>query len=715
MAAADILSDPSTTDSDTLNVTLTSSLSTSPTISNVEKINADFKGFNLSLAAGSITKGTMVVSTSQEYNDKAQVSGLSSAGGLNFEIGTGIKTLTLSGTTASTAVKLSGGSFTLADTGITTLTLNSATAANTVTLSDAAITTLVATGDKDLTVSTNFNNLTTDTVTNSLTNSAKLTLKNNTTLSAAVDLTKANATAFDLSASTGTKVVTFAAGTIGTIFNDVSASDGTFTANGSATTDVLNITANKTMSGTLKTSGYETVNLVDASTASQSLTSADFTGATLKVSGPNDFTFATAVTATNLDASGLTGSAKLTLTGFTNSTATTSTITGSVNADSITVANNAAETITINAGEGANTVKAAAADTTIFAVTTGTGNDTISLGAGADTVVAGAGNDTIDGAAGNDYIIAGEGNDQVTIGAGSDYVNAGAGDDIVIAGANYAAGDTLDGGAGNDALQIDGSTVTFDTSFTGFEAIQFSADAATSLTFVDANVAAGSTFTIDYTKLTSNVATATALTVVGSAETDGKFNIIGGVNANTITTGAGNDTIVGGAEADVLKGGKGVDSIDVGKATAGKIDTVKFDKGDSGSLTSLSSGMSTVGFDVVKQAVAGADTAATKIDLSSISTFTTSTTAANLTISAGTVTTAPTLSNNKAQLIEGIYNAATNTFAYSNSGTDMLLVYDTDSSTATAFEGVVLVGVATTGLAANATFVNGTLQLQNAA
>ncbi|MBB5217619.1 calcium-binding protein [Parapusillimonas granuli] len=102
--------------------------------------------------------------------------------------------------------------------------------------------------------------------------------------------------------------------------------------------------------------------------------------------GGNNLTLAGTVTADEIDASGLSGTAALDMTG------------GGL------------------AGAGK--------------VTGGAGNDTIIGSAGNDVLVGGAGNNNISGGAGNDVIIGGTGNDIITGGAGVDVMTGGAGANV---------------------------------------------------------------------------------------------------------------------------------------------------------------------------------------------------------------------------------------------------------------------------------------------
>jgi len=574
-AAGDVISDPSTTDADTMTMKMTSTFANKATITNIENISAQFEGFGIQLDAESISNSTIAVSTSTTSQNKATITNLAS-NNVNIDVGTGITDLVVGAKTAgagSTTVKLAGGTLALSTpaNNLHTLNLNSSgTAANTVTLTHNP-TSMTVTGDQDLTISGALANFAGETLTNSLTGKT-LTMKNTAALAAVTNLASVGSANYDLSAASGAQVVTFGAGTTSVKLNNVSAHQATFTASGAGTSDVLNVSANKTYEDTnpFKTANYETVNITDASGAVQTLTNADFTGASVNVTGTYGYTFGTAVTASNLDASTLTSTAKLTVTDFTNGAATTSTIKGTANDDTIGVGNNAGEIVNVDTGNGKNTVSATlAVDTTIFVVTGGTGVDTVTLGAGADTVLAGAGDDVIDTKTGNDYVVCGEGNDAVTIStvaAGDDAVLGEAGDDTVIAGAVLTVADTLVGGEGTDTLHVTDDTATTDlNNVTQFEKLDIINTAASAYTTLDTLVASGTTFTV-----TTSAGAGGALTFNGAAETDGAFNMtVTGVFAHILTGGAGNDTIdVTGAATTTAAGGAGIDTIKTTGAVA---------------------------------------------------------------------------------------------------------------------------------------------------
>ncbi|MBY0283700.1 MAG: cadherin-like domain-containing protein [Sphingomonas sp.] len=157
-----------------------------------------------------------------------------------------------------------------------------------------------------------------------------------------------------------------------------------------------------------------------------------------------------------------------------------------------------------------------------------------------------------------------DGSYRVYAGRGADTIATGAGNDGIYFGpaAFDPNTDTVNGGAGtNDQVALDGNytTTIFGVNFQNVEVLALlrgvTGDLANyNLTFVDAVVGAGQTFTVFALPVETN------LTLNASAETDGNYIITGGQANDTITTGAGNDRIFGGLGADVLTGGAGADT-----------------------------------------------------------------------------------------------------------------------------------------------------------
>lgn len=697
----DIIVDSSSTDSDVLNAVITANAAA--TITNVETSNIDFKGFNLTFDATSVTGGKLVASTSMEFNDKATVTNLANKG-VNVDVGSNVKILTVSGTTASTdatTVKLAGGALALTTNSVNaieTVGINSTGSSdNTVTLTSATTAeTFNVTGDKSLTLKVAGANVTGDTVTKALTGSATLTVE----LSGATVGTNLVKVANDkiTTASTGVTALTggtlsLAAGTTNLELNQaaiITAVSGIIDADGALTTDVLNLKFNKAQTF-LATTDFETVNLTVATGEALTFSNDSHTvgtGGVLNVISSQNVDFGTTgIVAKTVDASGMTGTGKLTVK-MANNSANSITVTGTANADSITLGQTTAgKTATVSAGNGDNTVTGTTSSQNMT-ITTGTGNDTITGGSGSDTIISGAGNDTLTLTKGNNYAVTDTGNDSITLGTGADAVVAGAGDDIVVAGLNLLATDTLSGGDGSDTLTASLAatatyTLAFGDNFTGFEALSLSGTQAKAynITTHDANVAAGTEFTVSTTALKFG------FNFDGSAETDGKFKLTTAAStaAVTIKGGAGSDTLTignaaGAAAINLITGGKGADSVTLGTGTY----TIVQAKGDSLTVTSLTNGMVLTGADQVTGAAAS-----DKFNTGN---------SALATITNDLATMPTTLANDAAYIVEGVFNTTTKTFIAGGTATDTLVVYDADSTTATQFEAVVLVGQASLGV-----------------
>jgi Ca2+-binding RTX toxin-like protein len=162
---------------------------------------------------------------------------------------------------------------------------------------------------------------------------------------------------------------------------------------------------------------------------------------------------------------------------------------------------------------------------------------------GSFILIDGLGNDVLKGGAGNDYLS--------FDGGGTDTGSGGAGDDFIDACGHFDSTDQFDGGAGTDTIELTASDAG-PTGYTGANALVLTATMMSNIevmdldnggsydiTTVDANVAAGSSLTVDGSILDST----DQLTFDGSAETDGSFIFIAGANnQNHLTGGAGNDT-----------------------------------------------------------------------------------------------------------------------------------------------------------------------------
>ncbi|HEX8193294.1 MAG TPA: M10 family metallopeptidase C-terminal domain-containing protein, partial [Allosphingosinicella sp.] len=182
---------------------------------------------------------------------------------------------------------------------------------------------------------------------------------------------------------------------------------------------------------------------------------------------------------------------------------------------------------------------------------------------------------------------------QVYAGFGVDTFTGGQQGDAFIFGhdGRFAAGDSVNGGGGYDVVYLRGD-YTIDFNAAGFEnaltnvesiAILTSAnnefagggdgDFDYAITWADALLAAGATFTVNASRLQAHE----TFVFDGSAETNGVLRVFGGASADTITGGAGADQLHGGGGADVLTGGAGADLFRyslVSDSTAGATDIV---------------------------------------------------------------------------------------------------------------------------------------------
>jgi Ca2+-binding RTX toxin-like protein len=158
---------------------------------------------------------------------------------------------------------------------------------------------------------------------------------------------------------------------------------------------------------------------------------------------------------------------------------------------------------------------------------------------------------------------------------------------------------------------------------------------------------------------------------------------------NTVTGSSGADTIVVGTGGNSITGGAGADVITFGAHVAGVMDGIVMGiAGETWTGALITSGATALtGVDKVTGLKAG-DT----IDLAALSPTVTG--AAGTTIAAASTTTV--------SLVKGSFDATTNIWTTSATGTDTLVVYDADAAVGgLGLEAIVLVGTVATGTVAN--------------
>jgi len=173
--------------------------------------------------------------------------------------------------------------------------------------------------------------------------------------------------------------------------------------------------------------------------------------------------------------------------------------------------------------------------------------------------------DVIAGTNGNDEFILNNG--EAFFRGGADIVHGRGGDDLFYFGSAFQL-DAVDGGAGQDQVLLQGDySQVHALSMVGVETVILLSGSDTTygdlggnfysynLNARDVVVGVGQQLRIDGSALT----TGENLTFNGTAETDGRFELIGGGGNDNLNGGAGNDSVLGGAGNDALNGGAGND------------------------------------------------------------------------------------------------------------------------------------------------------------
>lgn len=630
--------DPSATDNDTLNATITKAFVTAPTIANVENINIDWNAFGTATVdASKIAGSTITVSSSKlgylgnvTFSDAASnkvVAGSGAVGTLTVTTGKDVVvdggqatqinvTVTSSANVTAgantTNVTVAGASSTTVDAGTATtvsvtdkngtgdgdtatvklgasasvtnavdvLTLDIASG-KTATV-DAIETSLTVTGAGDVTVKSGA--LDGERITNSKTSGA-LTVQS--TATGAQDVSKISADLITFSAAVN-NTVTAKTGANLKFTLDQTALVVTAAA-ATAATNTVTATFTKDQATSTSFTSIKTVNLVAAATQATAPTVTDITFADLSagtnnivLTGTNDVKV-TAGTAAKFTATALNGELD-----YTQKTDVATELYGATGKN----------TVVFKGTNVANSFTGQDADDNVTFVTT-TGSAVAVLGNGANTVTAnsaiqGAGTLAIYGGAGVDTVSAtgittgtiaaetGAGNDSFTFGTslttGVINLNLGDGDDTVTFGA-IAAGNagtiTIDFGEGSaDTLKLANTATLADDTVT-FTGLEIIQLTSAGTATLAANDLSGKAYTFKGTGAVTSGKFTDTITAKGTVAAGETIDLSGITLAATLSDGIGGATIVGNAGADTIIGTTGNDVI----STGGGNDTVTGGKG----------------------------------------------------------------------------------------------------------------------------------------
>jgi hypothetical protein len=558
LGATDLISDASTTDNDTLNVTLeTADFGAQATISNIENINVsidEFTGTNSgTVDATNISGATITLASS-----KLGFDGLASvliAGDNNVTAGTNVTDLTVTDIEAGVINAGSATTVTLDTLGATDvlnviangdLTLANAGTADAVKLTVTAAAEIDVQGAADLTVEgavdvtlLDADNLTTQTITNNLTagtltaviagnaDASSWTVDNVQVATNALTLTGSGAIVTEVTdAAVVTYTVVGGDAAVDTATISTATDMTTLTAKTGLLSAAINVTAAATI-GTLDTAAIDTTLDIAADVTVSTLTS---TG-DVTVTGTGDLTV-TNTTATSIDASGLTGAVTMT-----------------------------------NASTGAE-----------LEITGGSGNNELVVGDATTSITGGAGNDTVDATA-------------LATNTKSLSVALGGGDDIVIL-TNPKKTVALDFGTGTadqltltDAADLTESTLAM--TVTGLDIIEVQENGSTDVTAtVNSSFLTGQSYAVSANDdgadggalnltvetlaadttvdLSSLVLTNVDSIVIDASASTGAVAITGSSTADTITGSGNGDTIIAGAGADSITVGAGATTVSGG-------------------------------------------------------------------------------------------------------------------------------------------------------
>ena len=187
----------------------------------------------------------------------------------------------------------------------------------------------------------------------------------------------------------------------------------------------------------------------------------------------------------------------------------------------------------------------------------GMGNDVLAGGAGEDDLSGSAGDDQLTGgldadflvgSAGVDTIDCGDDDDSVFAGPGADRQSGGAGDDTFYEDVAAEGGDGIAGGAGRDRVDYYSRAVAIKVTLDNVANDGAASEADNVRADVEDVVGGAGDDVLN--------ANSTAANVVGAGN-----ELSGGLGADTISAGAGEDVLSGGPGADTLTGGAGEDQL----------------------------------------------------------------------------------------------------------------------------------------------------------
>lgn len=358
---------------------------------------------------------------------------------------------------------------------------------------------------------------------------------------------QAGITTVNLDGAQGANTITFDSGVAGTVASTLApaasivvASAGTGTADQITLTNLA--TANLFTGVNVTATGVETLVINTTSTTAgtaQSAATVTVTPTTLSggqkltLTGTSEIAITSATTTGTglftIDASNLSDADTpdtgfvLTLSGTSQGTAGTASITGSTGHDSITVGGFAS---TVVGGAGNDSIIGGSASDNLSSVA---GENTITGSGGNDILTGGTGNDSITGASGRDNITGADGNDTLAGGGGNDTISAGAGNDGITETVTAADSINIDGGAGNDTLTLTGFNL-----LTAEDILSGGTETDTlSVAVVNATAGSGANVTGWETLVITTVGTAVqAMTTVLTADTSiNRIDFTGAANA----------------------------------------------------------------------------------------------------------------------------------------------------------------------------------------